>query len=830
VRFEQIRIRNLGPFAEVDLDLRGIDGKIVAVAGANGAGKSTLLELLAGGLYRATPTRGKLSELATGRDSFVEVRAVNGAAYTIRHTVDAVSGKGESLVLDASGAPVLSSGKVREFDGWAATALPAPEVFYSSVFSAQGSGGFLEAKPGDRKAILLRVLGIEYLEGLAERAREHERGTRQSLAVTQARLVDEQERGLDVTEAERQLADAVQASTVADANLEAAKVELARVEESARQVEQAKCALDSYLARKSDLERTTWETRTKLADLRARLANNRHVLDDAEQIRAAVAEVERLRAEIVELQGKRDSAARDYQEHTRAVLDARRRADEAGRRAASARERIQAAQRRLEDTAAIEHAVSELERLRDVVGVAAAKRLEFKEALDALRGQRVVGMEGRVEGLRDGLRMCAMWREDSHSYDDDMGHPRRDFGQEDWDQMEAHASEVLQKDDEPARLAEELPRQIADANRNWDAAEQDLWEAKRALEACERLAARAPDLDLAHQDLAAARRDLETADEEIGNASRRAEIASKNAALAEIERRGLHEAVQSAEVVLAKAETIAIRVKHLESAQARVDELQPQIDEAEADLRFKVTVYDQMGDPPEVPQGSDLEAARFAMRQAERAARDAHAAPPVREHTLAQARESAERAAQLEQDRAGIEAELADWAKLAQDLGRSGLQAYEVDAVGPELTELVNDLLQTCVGPRWTVSIETQRNSADGKKVLEGCDVRVIDTERGREASAESLSGGERVLVGEAVALALSMLACRRAGVDGPTLVRDETGAALDPSNGRAYVAMLRRAAEIVGASQVLFVSHSPDVQELADARIVVADGKVEVT
>jgi len=39
----------------------------------------------------------------------------------------------------------------------------------------------------------------------------------------------------------------------------------------------------------------------------------------------------------------------------------------------------------------------------------------------------------------------------------------------------------------------------------------------------------------------------------------------------------------------------------------------------------------------------------------------------------------------------------------------------------------------------------------------------------------------------------------------------------------------LRRAADIVGASHVLFVSHSPAVQELADARIEIVDGHVRV-
>jgi DNA repair exonuclease SbcCD ATPase subunit len=99
----------------------------------------------------------------------------------------------------------------------------------------------------------------------------------------------------------------------------------------------------------------------------------------------------------------------------------------------------------------------------------------------------------------------------------------------------------------------------------------------------------------------------------------------------------------------------------------------------------------------------------------------------------------------------------------------------------------------------------------------------------GRDAPVETYSGGERVLLGEAVSLGLAMLSTRRAGLDGVTLVRDESGAALDPTNARSYVAMLRRAAELVRAHRVLLVSHSPDVQELCDSRLVVADGRVEV-
>jgi ABC-type lipoprotein export system ATPase subunit len=105
----------------------------------------------------------------------------------------------------------------------------------------------------------------------------------------------------------------------------------------------------------------------------------------------------------------------------------------------------------------------------------------------------------------------------------------------------------------------------------------------------------------------------------------------------------------------------------------------------------------------------------------------------------------------------------------------------------------------------------------------------VLDTLRGRDATVESLSGGERTIVAEALALSLTALSCRVSGMHRPTLVRDESGAALDASNSEAYVAMLRRAADLIGADRVLVVSHAAGVAALCDAEIAIECGKVRL-
>jgi exonuclease SbcC len=785
VRLETLKLRNIGAFREFAVDLTSMPGPLVAITGPNGAGKSTLLELgLPGAMYRETPTRGSLVDLATARDALVEARLVNGAPWTIRHLVDKVSGKSEAAVFDAAGAAVLPDTKVRSFDAWAAKHLPSPEVLYACMFAPQGADGFLGAKPGERKAVLLRLLGIEHYEALAKAAAELARTERSRLEGLVARIADEKARGGDVAACEAELESARADVESARALVTAARAELEAVTEALRGRSEEERLARERQARRDDLSAKLKTGKLALEDLDERIRNNRAVLAQSKEIRAAVADAERLRTELHAARTAVSVAESEAKQLAVQVRDAARAREKLAARIQRAKEAL-AARAEVDQAVA---AIPDLEaKQREAVGAVGVA----EDVLEDLQSKRAAGSDERIGSLRIGLRLVA----DGRSPD-----------------PQTTARTALDEDDRLVREASELPSDLEKARRAVAEARQRAQAADQALSKARAVAARASAIATAETDLAEAQAELE----KLNVAALETKARERDADRVEAEQKAarLRSELEPIAKLAAKAEPLA-------GAEGRLAELEPAAEAKRAELHGlgeQLAQLPPLGTPPPL---SDAEA-RAAVATRERELREAEAAVVRATTALERARATEGRLAELERERAGVEAELADWTRLAGDLGRDGLQALEIDAAGPELTELVNDLLHSCHGPRWTVRVETQRLSADGKRQLEGCDVMVLDTVGGREAEGSTFSGGERVMIGEALSLALSMLACRRAGLDRPTLVRDESGAALDPENARVYVAMLRRAAQLVGADKVLFVSHDPAVQALADSRIEV--------
>ncbi len=200
------------------------------------------------------------------------------------------------------------------------------------------------------------------------------------------------------------------------------------------------------------------------------------------------------------------------------------------------------------------------------------------------------------------------------------------------------------------------------------------------------------------------------------------------------------------------------------------------------------------------------------------------------EQARAQAARTEKRLQILEQELSLVRQERDDWEYLARVFGADEIQLLEIQSAGPELSELVNDLLEGCLDNKFEVRFRTQRPRADGRGFVDDFDVEVRNKSLDRTFTVDELSGGQFVLVNEALNLGIAMYNARKGeGIRYEMLFRDETIGALDHHNGLEYVRMLRRAMEIGGFYQVVFISHTPGVWELADRVVEVKDGRVKI-
>jgi exonuclease SbcC len=112
--------------------------------------------------------------------------------------------------------------------------------------------------------------------------------------------------------------------------------------------------------------------------------------------------------------------------------------------------------------------------------------------------------------------------------------------------------------------------------------------------------------------------------------------------------------------------------------------------------------------------------------------------------------------------------------------------------------------------------------------MVDDFDVEVRNKNLDRTCLVDELSGGQFVLVNEAVNLGIAIYNMRQGeGIRYETLFRDETVGALDTTNAKEYVRMLRRAMDLGGFHQVVFICHSPLVWELAGRVLEVHGGQV---
>jgi exonuclease SbcC len=183
----------------------------------------------------------------------------------------------------------------------------------------------------------------------------------------------------------------------------------------------------------------------------------------------------------------------------------------------------------------------------------------------------------------------------------------------------------------------------------------------------------------------------------------------------------------------------------------------------------------------------------------------------------------------LNKELKSIRMDKSEWGHLSYAFGPKAIQSLEIDSAGPWVSDIINDLLRSCFGTRFSINLITQAAKANKSGMKDFFDMEVVDSYKNRTGLINDLSGGEKVICSEAISLAISLYNSNVGGVKWDTLYRDECSGALSPKNALLYIKMLRRAIELGKFKRCFFIAHQPELVDASDNQIVINNGLITI-
>lgn len=410
----------------VEINFDELAGPLTTIIARNEEGKSLAMQLIGPGLlYGDTSDRGSLDDLSVATDSFVRgVFDMGGAEYDLTQNANGKDRKGTVSLLKNKERVLSKAGRTEYKEEFAHKHL-LPRNVYDAIICQSGTESIIDMKDGPRVELLLRVLGLEIYEALAESARKKAATVTAKLSGVRSRIEE-----IGTVDLSALNAAVSSAHTAVDGWLELfAGNEMALTEKRAlsREVDQQRSEYNALVSRRGELAAQVSRLRERIAELTTKIEVNREVTDQAEVIEAAGTELSRL---TLELEAKaaidRDLRIRYSEEYSaRTALERRR--DDVARRRDESQTTVEALTARLADVdtkrkdaravlknaGAIRHAVTETASLRASLKT---KETEFaqlqvkvgdnasalNDVRSRLRGvtQRQMDLEGRITTVK----------------------------------------------------------------------------------------------------------------------------------------------------------------------------------------------------------------------------------------------------------------------------------------------------------------------------------------------------------------------------------------------------------------------------------------------
>ena len=190
---------------------------------------------------------------------------------------------------------------------------------------------------------------------------------------------------------------------------------------------------------------------------------------------------------------------------------------------------------------------------------------------------------------------------------------------------------------------------------------------------------------------------------------------------------------------------------------------------------------------------------------------------------MAVVKDNARRKTEIETRISMLSAHQRDWSAIQSFCGPDKIQALEIDAAAPIVTQTANDLLRSCFGDQFSIRFQTVK---DGKEVF---DILVYDQNVGEEKNLKDISGGEEVWILKALRLALVLLTKEKSGREYLTLYGDEEDGKLALENRLAYLDMYKRMLKLGNFQACFLVSHTPELIEACDHKMYFRRGGIDI-
>ena len=275
--------------------------------------------------------------------------------------------------------------------------------------------------------------------------------------------------------------------------------------------------------------------------------------------------------------------------------------------------------------------------------------------------------------------------------------------------------------------------------------------------------------------------------------------------------------INRAKTELETAKTAAVRIEGINAQLSDKAKLLEQAEKTVAELEAKRDSGAEYA-LSEAQSKLDLLTEKYTAIKAEIAA--TNATVEAGKKTLSEIAGQETELSKAQKDAVEAKTESTEWELVSKAFGKDGIQALELDALAPGISETANRLLESAYGGRFSISIETTRIGGSGKSRKQIEDFKIMVTDDGETTTLENKSGGEAVWIKRAIYDAFAVIRRRNTGFAFLTCFQDETDGALDASAKTAYCRMLEASHEAAKLRHTIIITHSNEVKAMVEQKI----------